>query len=108
MTTTLAGAAVEVLTLGETMAAFRMSGLVRLGGTAQVSVAGAESTVAIGLARLGHRVGWIGVTGADEAGGLVRRTLRAQGGDLSLARGSTDRPAGRIPFESRIRDTSRG
>jgi 2-dehydro-3-deoxygluconokinase len=107
MTTTPAGAAVEVLTLGETMAAFRMSGLVRLGGTAQVSVAGAESTVAIGLARLGHRAGWIGVTGADEPGELVRRTLRAEGVDLSLARVSTDGPTGLILFESRIGDISR-
>lgn len=98
---------IDVLTLGETMAAFRVGGPLRLGGTAQLSVAGAESTVAIGLARLGHRVAWVGVTGADEPGELVRRTLRAEGVDLTWARIDPDRPTGLILFESRVAGINR-
>ncbi|MET7403374.1 sugar kinase [Dactylosporangium sp. NPDC005572] len=94
--------AADVLTLGETMAAFKFGGPVRLGGTATVSVAGAESTVAVGLARLGHHAAWVGVTGADETGALVRRTLRAEGVDLTWARVEAARPTGLILFESRL------
>ncbi|WP_435807719.1 PfkB family carbohydrate kinase [Streptomyces canus] len=47
-------------------------------------------TVAIGLARLGHRVRWVGRVGADELGALDLCTLRAQGIDTSHA--ATDDP----------------
>ncbi|MFI6263693.1 sugar kinase [Micromonospora sp. NPDC051006] len=97
----------DVLTLGETMAAFRATGALRLGGTAGISIAGAESTVAIGLARLGHTVGWVGVTGADEPGALVRRTLRAEGVDLTWSRVDPDAPTGLILFEPRVADLNR-
>ncbi|MGW4466153.1 sugar kinase [Micromonospora sp. NPDC004704] len=97
----------DVLTLGETMAAFRAAAPLRLGGTLSLSVAGAESNVAIGLARLGHRVRWVGVTGADEPGELIRRTLRAEGVDLGLARIDPDAPTGLILFEARVGDISR-
>jgi 2-dehydro-3-deoxygluconokinase len=49
------------------------------------SVTGAESTVAAGLARLGHRARWLGRVGADAAGGVVLRELRADGVDVSWA-----------------------
>ncbi|WP_446215651.1 sugar kinase [Micromonospora sp. IBHARD004] len=101
------GSGIDVVTLGETMASFRAATPLRLGGTVGLSVAGAESNVAIGLARLGHSVRWIGVTGADELGELVRRTLRAEGVDLSLARIDPDAPTGLILFEARIGDISR-
>jgi 2-dehydro-3-deoxygluconokinase len=48
-------------------------------------VAGAESNVAIGLARLGHRTRWAGRVGDDELGALVLRTLRAEGVDVDTA-----------------------
>ncbi|MFG1914462.1 sugar kinase [Micromonospora sp. NPDC048898] len=97
----------DLLTLGETMAAFRSSGPLRLGGTAGISVAGAESTVAIGVARLGHRAAWVGVTGADEPGELVRRTLRAEGVDLTWSRIDATAPTGLILFENRVADINR-
>ncbi|WP_060890096.1 sugar kinase [Streptomyces scabiei] len=93
----------EVVTFGETMAAFRAHGPLRLGGTLGLSVAGAESNVAIGLARLGHRVSWAGRVGADELGALVLRTLRAEGVDTGHA--STDdtgRPTGLLITEPRL------
>ncbi len=97
----------DVVTLGETMAAVRTDGLLRLGGPAHWSIAGAESTVAIGLARLGHSARWIGRIGADEPGALVLRTLRAENVDTSLVRIDPDAPTGLILFETRVADTVR-
>ncbi|HEX8870931.1 MAG TPA: sugar kinase [Lentzea sp.] len=95
----------DVLTLGETMGAFRAAGPFRLGGTAELTIAGAESNVAIGVARLGHQARWVGVTGEDEIGELVRRTLFAERVDVS---GRTARAAtGLILFEPRTADITR-
>jgi 2-dehydro-3-deoxygluconokinase len=96
-----------VLTLGETMAALRASGPLRLGGRLDLSVAGAESNLAIGLARLGHAVRWVGVTGDDEFGALVRRTLRAEGVDLAGCRVVPSAPTGLVVFEPRVGDVVR-
>ncbi|WP_406222657.1 sugar kinase [Streptomyces canus] len=96
-------AAPEVVTFGETMAALRAQGALRLGGRLGLSVAGAESNVAIGLARLGHRVRWAGRVGADELGALVLRTLRAEGVDIDHAvTDDTDRPTGLLLTEPRL------
>lgn len=74
-----AGAAVDVLTLGEAMLALRADQPWRTAATASVSVAGAESNVAIALARAGHAVRWVSAVGDDEPGVRVVRTLRAEG-----------------------------
>lgn len=50
--------------------------------TAQVSFAGAESNVAIGLARLGCPVGWLSAVGDDPVGDRIMRQLRAEGVDV--------------------------
>jgi 2-dehydro-3-deoxygluconokinase len=97
----------EVVTFGETMAALRSAGPLRLGGSMNLSVAGAESNVAIGLARLGHRVRWIGRVGDDEPGALVLRTLRAENVDVSGAVTDHTRPTGLILFERRLSDVTR-
>lgn len=94
--------AADVVTIGETMAAFRATGPLRLGGQAGLSIAGAESNVAIGLARLGHPVRWAGRVGADELGSLVLRTLRAEGVDVSSVVTDPGRPTGVIVFEPRF------
>ncbi|MET7359743.1 sugar kinase [Streptomyces sp. NPDC005562] len=96
-----------VLTLGESMVALRGSGPLKLGGTMNVSVAGAESNVAIGLARLGHPVRWAGAVGDDEAGELVLRTLRAEGVDVSAATRDAGAPTGLILFEPRLPEVTR-
>jgi 2-dehydro-3-deoxygluconokinase len=103
----MTGQRLEVVTIGETMAALRTDGPLRLGGTARWSIAGAESTVAIGLARLGHATRWIGRVGADEPGALVLRTLRAEAVDTALARVDPDAPTGLILFEARVADLTR-
>lgn len=97
----------SVFTFGESMVALRGSGPLKLGGTMTVSVAGAESNVAIGLARLGHPVHWAGAVGEDEAGELVLRTLRAEGVDVSGAARDAGAPTGLILFEPRLPELTR-
>ena len=58
------------------------------------SVAGSESNVAIGLARLGHTVAFCGRVGTDAVGGWVRDTLRADGVDVRALDEDPDRPTG--------------
>ncbi|WP_016697239.1 sugar kinase [Actinoalloteichus spitiensis] len=97
----------EVITLGESMAALRGTGPMRLGGDMRLSVAGAESNVAIGLSRLGHATRWVGRVGADQPGELVTRTLRAEGVDVTSVVVDPDAPTGLILFEPRIADVVR-
>ncbi|MFE2376202.1 sugar kinase [Streptomyces sp. NPDC059398] len=97
----------SVFTFGETMVALRGDGQLKLGGTMAVSVAGAESNVAIGLARLGHPVDWAGAVGADEAGELVLRTLRAEGVDVTGAVRDGTAPTGLLLFEPRLPGVTR-
>lgn len=102
MTTPTTRTVPEVVTFGETMAALRAHSALRLGGSLGLSVAGAESNVAIGLARLGHRVRWAGRVGADELGALVLRTLRAESVDTGHAVvDDTGRPTGLLLTEPR-------
>jgi 2-dehydro-3-deoxygluconokinase len=91
-----------ILTFGETMAALRSEQPLRLGGSLRLSVAGAESNVAIGLARLGHPVRWAGRVGADELGALIVRTLRAEGVDTGAVRTDPERGTGLLIFEERV------
>jgi 2-dehydro-3-deoxygluconokinase len=75
-----------VVTLGETMGLFAATAI---GSLTQVDsfrlgIGGAESNVAIGLARLGAGATWIGRVGDDEIGDLVRRELRAEGVDARV------------------------
>ncbi|KUF20119.1 sugar kinase [Streptomyces silvensis] len=89
------------------MVALRGDGPLKLGGTMAVSVAGAESNVAIGLARLGHTVRWAGAVGDDEAGELVLRTLRAEGVDVRDAGRDPGAPTGLLLFEPRLPEVTR-
>jgi 2-dehydro-3-deoxygluconokinase len=99
--------AYDVLTVGETLAVIRTSAPLTVGGAAQVSVAGAESNVAIGLSRLGHLVQWLGVVGDDEPGELVVRTLRAEAVDVSAVRVDPRGPTGLLIAETRIAGLTR-
>jgi len=64
------------------------------------SVAGAESNVAQGLARLGHWARWIGRVGDDPAGEAVLRELRADGVDVSGAEMDPRAPTGLLLRDS--------
>ncbi len=48
----------------------------------RASTAGAETNVAVGLSRLGHRARWLGRLGNDAIGHSVLRRLRAEGIEL--------------------------
>lgn len=97
----------DVLTLGEAMVSIRAGAALRLGGEARLSIAGSESNVAIGLARLGHRPAWIGAVGNDEPGRLIQRTLRAEGVDTSYLRFSDESFTGFIAFDQPAHDITR-
>lgn len=64
------------------------------------SVSGTESTVAAGLARLGHRTRWLGRIGADPAGEAVLRELRADGVDVGWAVADPQAPTGLVLRDS--------
>ncbi|WP_461110290.1 sugar kinase [Streptomyces calidiresistens] len=82
-------------------------GSLTVGAGARVTVAGAESNVAVGLARLGHRVGWAGRVGADEPGRTVLRALRGEGVDLRHATVDEEAPTGAMLRETRVGDIAR-
>ena len=63
-------------------------------------VAGSESNVAVGLARLGHSVAFCGRVGTDAVGGWVRDTLRAEGIDLRALHDDPDRSTGLLLRDS--------
>ncbi|MDF2705156.1 MAG: sugar kinase [Nonomuraea muscovyensis] len=98
---------IDVLTFGEAMASLHGPGPLRLGGHLELSVAGAEANVAIGLARLGHTVRWTGVVGDDELGLLVLRTLRAEGVDVTTTRTDPAHPTGLLIQERRVAAVTR-
>ncbi|MEU9021615.1 sugar kinase [Actinomadura sp. NPDC048394] len=98
-----------ILTYGETMAAFRSADAapLRMGGTMAVSMAGAESTVAIGTCRLGGAARWVGVVGDDELGRLIAMRLRAEGVLTDGIAITADAPTSLILKERRTAATTR-
>jgi 2-dehydro-3-deoxygluconokinase len=77
-----------LITIGQTLATMRAStaGPVARGGSLRVSLAGAESNVAIGVRRLGVPATWVGHVGRDALGDLIVRELRAEDVDVRAAR----------------------
>lgn len=71
----------SVVALGESLGLLVASriGRLELVPTMDLGFGGAESNVAIGLARLGVRATWMGRLGDDALGRLVERQLRAEG-----------------------------
>jgi 2-dehydro-3-deoxygluconokinase len=86
----------EVITLGECMASFVA---LERGPLAEAvswrrTVAGAEANVAVGLARLGHSVAFVGRVGADGLGTAIVRQLRGEGVEVSHLRTDPDATTG--------------
>lgn len=87
----------DVVTIGETMVSLCPLTLELPLERAELftrSVAGAESNVAIALARLGHRARWISRLGADPFGDLVLKTLRGEGVDVDFVTRDQTAPTG--------------
>jgi 2-dehydro-3-deoxygluconokinase len=99
----------RVLTIGETMgvAVTDVGDPLRTARGLRLSTAGAESTVAIGLRRLGHDAVWVGVVGQDELGARVRRDLAAEGVDTQFARTDPGHPTGFMLRELRTAEYTR-
>ena len=92
----------DVITLGETMAMFIATDSGPLAGVEHwvKRTAGAESNVATGLARLGHRVGWVSRVGADSFGTYVREAVAAEGVDVARVATDPARPTGFMRLSS--------
>ncbi|MGN8248049.1 sugar kinase [Pseudomonas sp. SMV7] len=75
----------DVLCFGETMAMFVAEQAGDLANVSQFGkrIAGADSNVAIGLARLGFKVRWLSRVGDDSLGRFVLDSLRREGLDCS-------------------------
>jgi 2-dehydro-3-deoxygluconokinase len=93
---------VEVFTAGEAMALLLADGHQPLPVADRFvrSFAGSESNVAIGLARLGHRVAFCGRVGADVPGRWIREGLRAEGVDVAGLVTDPDRATGLLLRDS--------
>ncbi|MEU4655293.1 sugar kinase [Streptomyces sp. NPDC023723] len=89
-------AAVDVVTLGESMVTFLPSRPGRLADVPSFdrAIGGAESNVACALAAAGHRVRWVGRVGADGFGDHLVETIGGHGVDVSAVRRDPDRPTG--------------
>ncbi|KAB8194266.1 sugar kinase [Nonomuraea phyllanthi] len=96
----------ELVTLGEVMAVTRVSGIgtPSPGAAAMLSYAGAEATVAIGVARLGHRATWLGRLGRDAAADMILTSMRGEGVDVSRTARDGDRPTGQMTRYRRTAD----
>ena len=95
---------IDLLTFGETLLSVRTAGPLTPGGAATTHIAGAESTVAIGMARLGHAVAWAGVVGADVPGEAIVRALAGEGVDVHAVRREPARPTATMLLEARTAD----
>lgn len=95
----------EILTFGEAMTMFiaETSGELAEVERFQRRIAGADTNVAIGLARLGFHVGWLSRVGNDDFGTFIRRTLEAEGLDCRHLSVDADHPTGLL-FKERAED----
>lgn len=77
----------DVVTFGESLVVMNADPgrPLRFGDRAEITFAGAESNVAVGLARLGHRVRFQTVLGRDRFGRMIRDALRGEGVDVDDA-----------------------
>ncbi len=95
-------ARIEVVTLGECLASLlaTTSGPLAEATSFERHIAGAEANVAVGLARLGHAVAYIGRVGADGFGTAILRRLRGEGVDVDHLTIDPDAPTG-VMFRER-------
>jgi len=86
----------DVVTIGETMVAFAPSDgkSIKNSHNFGKSTAGAESNTAIGLAKLGCRVGWVSKLGTDELGNFVLHEVRGEGVDCQAVIRDAAHPTG--------------
>jgi 2-dehydro-3-deoxygluconokinase len=93
----------DLVTLGESMVLLlaEQPGPMREATTFRRYIAGAESNLAIGLSRLGHRTGWFSRVGDDEFGRAVVFRIRGEGVDTSHVIADAQAPTGLVIRERR-------
>lgn len=97
----------DLVTFGETMVVFNpdQSGPLKYVNNFTKSIGGAESNVAIALARLGHDTGWFSRLGDDTFGKFVKSIIRGEGVDVSRVKCCTENSTG-ILFKERFAHTN--
>lgn len=90
------GNSLQLTTLGEALIVMDPAsrGPLRHVGGFEKNLGGAELNVAVGLARLGHLIGWTGSLGDDEFGAEILTFARGEGVDVSRARLDPQAPTG--------------
>ena len=93
----------ELVTLGETCVALvaKSGGPLRYCAEFERRPGGAESTVAAGVAKLGHTAGWISQLGNDEFGRYILSVMRGEDVDVSNVRIVDNAPTGVFFRENR-------
>ncbi|MFB4265996.1 sugar kinase [Nonomuraea sp. GTA35] len=91
----------DVYTLGEPLGVVS-SGRVRHENEARLDVCGPEFTLAIALARLGHRCAYLGKVADDELGARALTVLRGEGVDVADMRVAEGARTGLLLRESRV------
>lgn len=86
----------DVVSIGETMVLFasKEDGQLRYASNFSARVAGAETNTLIGLAKLGHKTGWISRVGADELGAKIIQSVRGEGVDTTYVTIDEQAPTG--------------
>ncbi|WP_159887622.1 sugar kinase [Paenibacillus puerhi] len=86
----------EIVTFGESMALMMPDNTkgIEYSSQFQSLFGGAESNVAIGISRLGHRVGWFGRLGKDPFGRMILKKIRGEGVEVSRAELTAEAPTG--------------
>lgn len=97
----------DVVSIGETMVLFtpREQGQMRYSRSYTSRIAGAETNTLIGLAKLGHRTGWISQVGKDEFGAQIMAAVRGEGVDTSQTAVHPSAPTG-VFFKERLQEAS--
>lgn len=98
----------ELVTIGETCAVLvaKSCGPLRYSHEFERRIGGAESTVAVGVARLGHSAGWVSKLGRDEFGEYVMGVMRAENVDVSAVSRTSAAQTGVFFRESRASGSS--
>ncbi len=86
----------DIITFGESMGLLtaRDTRGLEYAATLDKTFGGAESNLAIGVARLGHSSGWFGRLGNDPIGNMILKAIRGEGVDVSRAKLSDHEPTG--------------
>ncbi|MEI3605194.1 sugar kinase [Pseudogracilibacillus sp. SE30717A] len=97
---------IDVITIGESMVVFNPLQDVSFidSHLFMKQIAGAESNVAIGLSRFGHKVGWISRLSNDVFGYFVHNILRGNGVDTSFVEFDDTYPTGLLIKERIIQN----